>query len=176
MSNQNEKSAKGGKGGKIVLAICIVVIIALLGVVIFLLLNKGEKEEPVKRNVVVNKDNVDEIVSQMIEKEITEQGYYEATMNSTWNFEDGSAISEDAYVKNAETNQNSVYFDVTLADTNATIYESPIIPVGSYLDNIALGSDLNAGSYDCIVTYHLLNESDESISTVRVSLTIVIAN
>ena len=51
MSKQKE-SNNSRKGGKIAIAICIVVIVALLGVVIYLLL--GRKEEPVKRNVVVS--------------------------------------------------------------------------------------------------------------------------
>ena len=58
MSKQKEKD-NGRKGGKFAIAVCMVIIILLLGTVIYLLLNR--KEEPVKRNVVVNEDNVDEV-------------------------------------------------------------------------------------------------------------------
>lgn len=174
-SEQGSANSKKG-GGKFVLAICIGVIVILVAVIITLLLKKGnEDDNSVKRNVVVNPENVEEIVQQMDDSEKTEQGYYEVTMNFNWRFEDGSAPSENAYVKNSEANANSVYFDVTLADTEETIYESPIIPVGSYLEDITLGTDMEAGTYDCVATYHLLDDENVSISTVRVSLTIDIA-
>ena len=167
MSEQKENN-KGRKGGKIADAVCIVVIAALLGVVIYLLL--GKKEEPVRRNVVVNEDNVDEVLEQL--EDPVPAGSYEVKMNSTWNFTSGDAPSDNAYVENAEANTNSVYFDVTRTDTEETIFESPILPVGSHLENITLDSNLPAGTYDCLVTYHLLDENDESMSTVKLTLTI----
>ncbi len=167
MSEQEENN-KGRKGGKIAVAVCIVVIAALLGVVIYLLL--GKKEEPVRRNVVVNEDNVDEVLEQL--EDPVPAGSYEVKMNSTWNFTSGDAPSDNAYVENAEANTNSVYFDVTRTDTEETIFESPILPVGSHLENITLDSNLPAGTYDCLVTYHLLDENDESMSTVKLTLTI----
>ena len=167
MSEQKETN-KGRKGGKIAVAVCIVVIAALLGVVIYLLL--GKKEEQVRRNVVVNEDNVDEVLEQL--EDPVPAGSYEVKMNSTWNFTSGDAPSDNAYVENAEANTNSVYFDVTRTDTEETIFESPILPVGSHLENITLDSNLPAGTYDCLVTYHLLDENDESMSTVKLTLTI----
>lgn len=95
-------------------------------------------------------------------------------MNTTWNFPSGDEPSENAYVKNAEANTNSVYFDVTRSDTEETIYESPIIPVGSWLDDITLDTNLPDGVYNCVITYHLLDDEDKSISTVKLTLTIVV--
>ena len=141
MSKQNE-SKNSKKGGRIAIAICIVMILVLLGVVIYLLL--GRKEEPVKRNVVVNKDNVDEILEQLEDPVPT--GSYEVKMNSTWDFARGDAPSDNAYVENVEANTNSVY--------------------------ITLDSNLSAGTYECLVTYHILDENDESMSTVKLTLTI----
>lgn len=170
-SNNNKK-----KGGVIVFAVCIVIIIALSGMVIYLLTSRKTLEaekEPVNRNVVVNEQNVEEVLAQLPEQK-TPVGSYEVTMNSTWRFANGEAISENAYVENAEANTNSVYFDVTRADTKETLYESPILPVGSYLENIALDTKLSAGNYDCLITYHLLDEENISISTVKLTLTIII--
>ena len=93
-------------------------------------------------------------------------------MNSTWDFARGDAPSDNAYVENVEANTNSVYFDVVRTDTDETIFESPILPVGSYLENITLDSNLSAGTYECLVTYHILDENDESMSTVKLTLTI----
>ena len=151
--SEQEKSGKNGKGGKIALASCLVVIVALLGAVVFLLFRGQDEEEPKRRNVVVN----------------------EVTMNSTWNFPSGDAPSENAYVENATTNTNPVYFDVVREDTGETIYESPILPVGSHLEKFELGTVLEAGTYDCLMTYHLLDEEEQEISTLQITVQIVIA-
>lgn len=170
MSEQKDRKIKGGV---IVFGICAIIIIALLAAVIYLLTAKREENEPVKRNVVVNEKNVDEVISQLAE-ERTPPGAYQVTMNTTWNFPSGDEPSENAYVKNAEANTNSVYFDVTRSDTEETIYESPIIPVGSWLEDITLDTNLPDGVYNCVITYHLLDDEDKSISTVKLTLTIVV--
>lgn len=169
---EHKEGNKNRKGGKIAIAVCIIVIIALLGVVCYLLF--GRKEEPLNRNVVVNEDNVEEVLDELDKKESVPVGYYEAIMNSTWNFKSGDMPSDNAYVENAESNTNSVYFDVTRTDTEETIFESPILPVGSHLENITLDSDLPAGTYDCVVTYHLLDEEENSISTLKLTVTIIV--
>ena len=128
MSEQNGRNS-GWKGGKSVFAVCVAVIVLLLAVIVYLLSSR-QGEQPVKRNVVVNEDNVDSVLQHLGEEEIVPPGYYEVTMNSTWNFASGDMPSDNAYVKNAETNKNSVYFDVVRADNEETIYESPILPVG----------------------------------------------
>jgi hypothetical protein len=158
------------KGGKVILAICIVFIV-ILCVIIYLLLQKDDKE---KRDVVVNEDNVEEILSEMGER--VPAGSYQVTMNSTWFFENGAESSDNAYVENAEANTNPVYFDITRSDTEETIFESPVIPVGKHLDDITLDTELPAGQYDCVLTYHLLDDEEETMSTVRVSLNIVVQN
>ena len=114
---------------------------------------------------------MEEIAAQLAQP-ITEPQTYDVTMNSTWNFDSGSDASTNAYVENATSNQNDVYFDVTLADTGETILESPVIPVGSHMDSIKLDKKLDQGTYDCVITYHLLDEEQNSLSTVKLALTI----
>ncbi|MCD8000828.1 MAG: hypothetical protein LUH21_26790 [Clostridiales bacterium] len=170
MTNEKAQSR-----GKITLMICLAVIITLAGILTYLLLNGKEAEKP-KRNVVVNEENAEKIASEMIEEEKTPLGYYEVTMNSTWSFEDGASASDNAYVKNSQGNTNSVYFDVVRSDTEETIYASPILPVGTHLESITLDEKLEAGTYDCVCTYYLLDEKDNPLSKVNVGLTIVIRN
>ena len=170
--NANNKS---NNGLKIAIVIGIVVIVALLGVIIFLLLGRGNTEEPEKRNVVVSQDNVEEVVEEMAQEEYVEPGYYEASMNTTWTFPTGADASEDAYVANEVGNTNDVYFDVVLAeDEDEVIYKSPILPRGSELENITLDTPLEAGTYDCVCIYHLVDDEQNTISTVRVGITIVV--
>lgn len=169
-----KKNEKAEKGGKIALILCIVVILVLAGVISYLLLHQSGGEERTKREVVVNEENAEKVAAEMVEKERVPVGSYQVTMNSTWNFADGTAVSDNAYVENAEANTNAVYFDVVRSDTEETILESPILPVGTHLDEITLDSDLAAGSYDCVLTYYLLDDDDEPVSKVNVGLTIVI--
>lgn len=159
----HSEGSKEKKGGKKAVIICIVVVI-LLAIVLFLLLNKDQE-----RNVVINEDNVGEVIAN---QEYVPASSYEVMMNSTWNFANGTAASDNAYVKNAEANKNSVYLDVKRTDTDEVIYESPILAVGSHLEKITLDSDLPAGTYDCLVTYHLLDEKDKEIGTVKLTLTV----
>lgn len=166
-------SEKTGKGGRIAFVVCFGVIVVLAGAVIYLLLHQNGEETP-KREVLVNDENAEKVVTGLIEGERTPVGSYRVTMNSTWNFSDSASASGNAYVENSEANTNSVYFDVVRSDTGETILESPILTVGTYWNEIVLDSQLPAGTYDCILTYHLLNENDEPISKVNVGLTIVI--
>lgn len=178
MAAQESGTTKGKDGKKIGLAVCIVAIAVLLALVVYLLVTRGQgkEDEVVNRNVVVNEDNVEEVLQSLEEKEAVPPGYYEVIMNSTWNFASGDVPSDNAYVENAEANTNSVYFDVERADTGEVVYESPIIPVGSHLDNITLGTDLEAGTYDCVLTYHLLDEENRSTSTLTMTVTLVIGS
>ena len=144
-------------------------VIAALCILIYFLLRKDDQP---KRDVVVNEDNVDEILTGLEGGPPT--GTYQVVMNSTWHFKDGAASSDNAYVENSEENNNPVYFNITRSDTDETIFESPVIPVGSHMEKITLDKKLPAGTYDCVMTYHLLDDDQETVSTVRVALTIIV--
>ncbi len=171
-----EKKQTSGKKGTIIIAISILLIIVLRGVIVFLLLREEKTEEP-KRNVVVNQSNAEEIAGEMISQEYIAPGYYSASMTTTWHFETGDAASYDAYVANVAGNTNDVYFDIFLAEQeDEPIYQSPVIPRGSELDEIILDKSLDAGTHDCILIYHLVDEEQKTVSTLRVALTIIVEN
>ena len=193
--NKDETGRNGGKGGKtgliIGITIAVLIIIALAGVIIYLLASKSsvpdrdvagasveapsEDDTQSKRSVVATAENAEEIATEMAQASPVEQGYYRATMSNEWHFKNGEAESEDAYVANVESNTNDVYFDVVLAeDEEQVLYESPVIPRGAELSHFALDTSLDAGSYDCVVIYHLVDEDQNTISTLRVTVTIVI--
>lgn len=167
------KSAENNKKKKVlILCICIVFVI-LIGVIAYLLM-RG-KEDETKRNVVVTKDNVEEVMDDMLNDEYIEPGYYSASMSTTWHFASGDSVSEDAYVENVMENTNDIYFDVFLEDNeDAPILESPVIPRGSQLENITLDKELSAGTYECVMVYHLIDEEQNTVSTLRVGLTVII--
>lgn len=172
VSGQSSKAQK--KYNLLVLAGMAVVIVLLI--VIVLLLNRGSgKEEEPKRNVMVTQDNAEAVMAEMTEEEYVAPGYYSTAMTTTWHFETGEAVSEDAYVANRIENTNDVYFDVFLEDDEIEpILQSPVIPRGSEMNNISLDKPLDAGTYDCVTVYHLIDEEQNTVSTLRIGLTIVV--
>lgn len=165
------ETKKGKKG----IIIAIVLTFLILAVIVALVLVFLKPQDADTRNVVVTPDNIDEVLAQMQDKK-TETGTYEVKMNTSWEFENGHSASTNAYVENSTANTNDVYFDIVRSDTGETIFKSPTIPVGSHLENIALDTDLPAGSYSCTLTYHLLDKSGEPVSKLNLKLDITIHN
>ena len=186
--NRQDKNQQGKKktGLYLIVGGLVIVIVLLVVVIVLLMRNSGDvsegpensavatSEEP-KRSVVVTQDTVEEAVDELLQGNYVAPGYYSVSMSTTWNFATGDSVSEDAYVENLAENTNDVYFDVFLADNeDEAIYESPLLPRGSELDGIALDTVLSAGTYDCVMVYHLVDEEQNTLSTLRVALTIIV--
>lgn len=174
-----EEQKKTRKGGLVFIGIAVAVIIAaLLIVIIYLLLSRNTKPEEERRNVVITPENVESVLQEMEERQEQESvapGYYTVTMSTIWHFETGNAVSEDASVVNVEANTNDVYFDVVLAeDEERVVYKSPVIPRGERLKDIVLDEPLEAGAHDCVMIYHLIDEEQNTLSTLRVAFTIIV--
>ncbi len=175
--SSTESNSSDKKGGKKTVGIIVLVLIILflIGVIIYLVFPREEEKET--RNVVITPDNVQEVLEQMSAQpeEKTPVGYYTVTMSFDWHFASGDAVSPDAYVKNEASNSHPVYVDVFLeGDMENAIYKSPIIPLGSSLENIALDVPLDAGTYDCVAVYHLVDEEQNTVDTLHVTLTLII--
>ncbi len=167
------------KKAKAAIVIGSVVIIALLVVVIVLLLRGKEEnkdQDGEKRTTVVTEENADEVLEQLKNESGVAPGYYNSQMTTSWHFETGDAVSEDAYVANAAGNTNDVYFDVVLEeDESKVIYKSPVIPRGSELKGIKLDTKLEKGKYPAVVIYHLVDGEQNTVSTLRVGIEIIVA-
>ena len=127
--------------------------------------------------MVVTPENVQEVIEQMENQgeERTPVGYYTVTMNYEWHFPSGDSVSPDAYVENVKNNTNPVYLDVFLKDDmENAVYKSPVIPVGGSLTDIALDTPLEAGTYDCVAVYHIVDDDQNTLSTLRVTVTLVV--
>ena len=181
-ARQNRKGNKEKTNISVMILICIgiLILISLVVIVVLLIKNKNAGEAGVtsaKRNVIITPENVDEITSQLEEQDFIPTGYYNTQMCMEWHFSNGYAISNDAFVKNDARNTNDVYFDVFLANDESTpILESPIIPIGSEMTQIALDTPLMAGEYDCVMIYHLVDDEQNTISTLRIGFNIVVAD
>ncbi len=177
MAKKAKQNNSLGKGGVVAIVVSVAVVIVLLVMIVVLLLRKKapEVETEVKRNVVVTQENVSEVVDEMLAQEYVEPGYYSTSMSTTWHFATGDAVSEDAYVENKAKNTNDVYFDVFLADDEENpILQSPVIPRGARLDGIALDTPLDAGTHDCVMVYHLVDDEQNTLSTLRIGFTIIV--
>jgi Sec-independent protein translocase protein TatA len=162
----------------------IAVIAVLLGVIVFLLLGRGDKDEaarsvaeamPEQRAVVVNEDNAEQVAQSIVEEPPVAMGYYEVNMNFAWQFPDGQSPSSNAYVENKATNNSAVYFDVVLAeDESVVLYESPVLPLGTHINEVTLAQDLDAGTYPCVIIYHMIDDQQRTTSTLRLNLEIVV--
>jgi len=182
--DRKDTSGSGSSSGKknIIIIISAFVVIAILaGVIIYLLLSRKDAPGPAsapeddKREVLVTEEKVEEVAQQLEQQEYVPQGDYTVTQNYEWHFPKGDEPSTDAHVENLPENTNDVYFDLFLADNDETpIYQSPVIPLGAVLEGFKLDTKLDAGTYDCIIVYHLVDENQKSISTVRMTVKVIV--
>lgn len=177
-----DQERPGGKDRKTgVLIAAVVILLIALGITVGLLLKKDDAAPEAdignapKRNVVVTEENAEKIAAEMAEEDYVEPGYYTVNMATEWHFSAGDAVSDNARVDNVAGNTNPVYFDVFLAeDETEPVYSSPVIPVGSFLEHIALDRPLEKGNYDCVMVYHLVDEDQNTVSTLRVTIKIAV--
>lgn len=172
----------------VVVFLGMIVIVALLGVIAVLLLKRGtpstttevivrESAEPERRAVVINEDNAEKVAEDLLNMEATPLGYYEVSMNFSWTFPDGASASDNAYVENVLSNTSDVYFDVVLEeDESVVLYASPILPPGTHINEVKLAQDLDAGTYPCVIIYHLVDSQQRTTSTLRMNMEIVVNN
>lgn len=168
----NQTEATKNKKLIAVIIIAAMIICALIGIIIYLL----PQDEEETYNNVVKPDNVDEIISKMEEEAKTPVGAYEVSMNMDWTFPDGNSASTNAYVENAVANQNTVYFTIALTDSEEEIFKSPYMEVGSHLADIKLDKAPPQGTHDAIITYHLVDDEFNELSSLSMYMTITIEN
>jgi hypothetical protein len=179
LDKKDQQRSSSGKGMFVGIVAAVVVIAALVVVIVCLVLKKDTDTEtgtqsavPDNRATILTPENVDEVMAKAEEPVVA--GTYYCSMNTEWHFEDGKSPSYDAYVKNSTDNSYTVYFDVFLEDTEQMVYSSPYMEVGAELDELTLTTDLDAGEYPAIVTYHLVDDQHETLSTVSVTVTLFV--
>jgi hypothetical protein len=167
-----EQKTKSKTG--IVVAVSAVIIIVLIGVIAFIVLKKPP-EEPQEliqetadgRGTLITPENVDEILA----GDKTPEGFFETCMTNDWTFNDGVSSVDDVYVKNADSNVYTIYFDLKL-NNDRVIYSSPYIPVGAELPQFTLTDIPEKGDYEAVVLYNLVDENNEKISDVPIAVTL----
>lgn len=168
---------KGSVIAKIMLVIFIVLTLGFGSYAGFRLFTGGKEsdlpEKNVKRNYVVLADPA--VIPSASEDEVNAASSYDVKMNSEWTFRNGKAYSEDAFVENPLSNLNSVYFDVKINGYSEPVYTSPVLPVGSHIENISLDKELKAGTYKAVLTYTLLSKDEkDSVGTLQMAVKIIV--
>lgn len=120
------------------------------------------------RGILVTPENLEEIIERISEP--VPDGHYLTTMNLDWLFDTWDTPSSNAFVENATDNVRTVYFDLFLDSTGELIYSSPFMPVGSKLEGFALDSEVPAGNHPATVTYHLVDDEFQNLSSVSVAV------
>ena len=173
------KKTKKLKPAHIAIISLVVVLIAAGAVIMWFMLRDNQQEigidsleVPGARGTLATPDNINEIRDQVSEP--IDDSFYITRMNTDWVFDRWDEPSSNAFVENSEENLRTVYFDLHLVDSGELVYSSPFIPVGATLENFALDSQVPPGSHPAVVTYHLVDDNYENITTVSVSVTLII--
>jgi hypothetical protein len=178
---QKTKSGLHNTKAMVIASISVAIVLIIICIILVVLLlskpNDTENSTPkVTRDYLVTPDNVDDMIASLDDAEVIPTGSYEVKMNSEWRFRDSSQPSYNAFVANVINNTQDVFFDVIENESGEVIYESPIIPVGSSLENISLDVDLASGAYNCTLIYHLLDVNGEEFTSLQVAIDIIIEN
>ncbi len=174
----------------ILIVIVLLVIAALIGVIIILLNRKPEVQvidntQDTERPALIDETNVREFLDSATQEDpapaaAVDATTYTVTMNTGWQFENGDAYCSNAYIANLENeNTTPVYFDVVMAENEEDVlFQSPVLPLGAVMtgDQIKLARHLDAGVYEAVCIYHLIDDAQNTLSTVRVKLTLTIKN
>lgn len=189
MADKRTSGAESGRDKRLTIAVIIgaATVVALLGVIVVLLLNRPAPTVIVRETSpdnnegrttlrgVVTRENAEEIAEDFMSKPVSVPQYYEVSMNNVWHFPDGASPSTDAFVENSTANSTDVYFDVLMADDETNvIYASPVIPVGEHVEKFQLERSLDAGTYSCVCVYHLVDANQRTLSTLRMAVTVIV--
>lgn len=178
-----DKNASKSSKVIIVIAIAAIVVIAALVAVIMMLIGKLNSNQPPQNTratvttadaTIATDDNLEELLAKA--NEPSEDAFYVCEMNVDWYFKDGTEPSYNANVVNAVENTRTVYFDLALEESMDVLYSSPYIPVGQGVSEVALNTDLEAGTYPAVVVYHMVDDDGNEVGGVTVAVTLHIEN
>lgn len=187
--NESSNSGKKGGGKGLIIGGVISIIIILLLVIIIILIVRSNKsdaearqasiveEETQQQRAVITEDNAEEALAEFLEGTSADiPQHYTVTQNSDWEFPDGKSASTNAYVENDKDNETPVFFDIVVDETGETVYSSPVLELGAKLEGITLDKELSKGIYPCTMTYHLVDDQQNTLTTVNVGVTLNVMN
>jgi cytoskeletal protein RodZ len=192
MSSESEKTVSTGKGDgrkKLIVFIIVAMFLVLIGsvaVMASLLIKSNKSREQIlaqqenqkEPKKVITPDTAEEVMEEILSEDTASDApsSYTVTQNGVWTFENGDAETQDAYVANDVENETPIYFDLIVDETGETIYSSPVLELGAKLEKFRLDKHLDKGSYDCTVLYHLVDENQNTLTTTRIGVQVLVEN
>lgn len=155
-----------------------VLIIALIGALVYMFWPESQEEVEQRGTTtsgsgrLLTLDNLDDVRQRM--SEFSADAQYTVSMTTNWVFDTARTPSRNAVVDNLVRNSRTVYFDVIINSTDEVVFSSPYIPLGETLENFALDKDVSPGVYDATVRYFLVDDNNEVVADVAVSVTLTI--
>ena len=131
----------------IIAGVIVALLFVIIGVLVFMLVQKDAKEPEESVGYVLDEGNYQQIQESMAEE--VSEGYFETYMNTTWTFADGTSETKDAVLGNAPNNTKPIRCEVILNET------------GAVLEPFKLDKDLDAGTYEAICQIYLLKEQED---------------
>jgi len=154
--------------------------LAAIGIITYMLWPESKNESGSRetvtggRGIILTADNIDEVRDIMNRPNPDAQ--FTVSMTTNWIFDTWDTPSQRASVSNLKYNPRTVYFDVTLNDTNELVYSSPYIPLGETLYNFALDTNPGIGTHNATVRYFLVDDDFQVVADLAVSVVLTLEN
>ncbi len=105
-----------------------------------------------------------------------EEGMFNISIASVVEFADGTSPGT-AYIENVPGNRYNMTVEITLDDSGDVVYQSRGLAPDSYIDEIVLEKDLDAGTYPATATFTAYDtESLEEVGKAAAKVSLVIRN
>ena len=103
-----------------------------------------------------------------------EEGMFNISIASVVEFADGTSPGT-AYIENVPGNRYNMTVEITLDDSGEVVYQSRGLAPDSYIDDITLTKDLDAGTYPATATFTAYDtESLEEVGKAAAKVSLVI--
>lgn len=171
--NSEQKHRKGKKKSALPLLLALLLLIG--GLAAWHFLGGRNQDEVMEPNAVVgtmpgkSKEQIEaELTQEVKEKEIA------FSINANPNFETGDSKGNLLF-ENPQSNKKLTRVEIYLDDTDELIYKSGLLEPGSYIPQVKLLRDLDAGSYSCTAVIHAYKQADKSyVGKVAAGLTVTV--
>ncbi|WP_165252633.1 hypothetical protein [Adlercreutzia sp. ZJ304] len=173
MPVQQQKKSNTGK----TIVIVLVALVVAIGIIVALCLAFCSKDNFYDANSIIGQApyKTEEEIQEELNRKV-EEGMFNISIASVIEFEDGAAPGT-AYIENVPGNPYVMQVDITLDDTGEKVYESGGLKPDSYIKDIALSKDLDAGTYQATATFHAIDQDTlEEVGQAAAKVTLNVLN
>lgn len=169
---------------KVVFAVVIVALLAVIGVLVYKLTHMPEPEAPQAQEstmpegnlfdyddsaVAIDENSMSKALLDMVDK--VKDGNMSLEMKTTAVSPDGTNFS--CKLANAPENRYDMFMTLYLDDTGEEIYKSGLIPLGMEINTFQINRKLDPGTYEATLVYTQVNDDKATVhATVNVGLTL----